>query len=102
MYNILTYIILCINKILSILTDINECDEVSCYSNQLFPFGFEFGDEFNIFLFNDNAIPIQLDTGFIFYNTTYTEVFVSFKFNYQYSLVMYCIKLIICILCVYM
>ena len=92
MSNILTYIIFCINKIYSIMTDINECDKVSCYSNQLFPFGFEFGDESNIFISDDDAIPIQLDTGFIFYNTNYTEVFVSFKFNYQYSL---CIKLII-------
>ena len=93
MYNILTYIILYINNYtltyIIIITDINECDKVSCYSIQLFPFGFEFGDESDMFIFDDDAIPIQLDTGFIFYNTSYTEVFVSFKFNYQYSLEMY-------------
>ena len=62
------------------MTDIDECINVSCH-NQLFPFGF---DESNIFISDDDAIPIQLDTGFIFYNRNYTEVFVSFKFNYQY------------------
>ena len=71
------------------MTDINKCDKGSCYSNQLFPFGF--GDEVYNFIF-DEAIPIQLDAGFIFYNTYYTEVFVSFKFNYQYSLDMYIIE----------
>ena len=109
MYNILAYIILYINNYTLtyiIMTDINECDKVNCYSNQLFPFGFEFGDESDIFISDDDAIPIQLDTGFIFYNTTYTEVFVSFKFHYQYSLDMYIIILYkanhVCILCVCM
>ena len=81
-----TYIILYINNFTLtyvIITDINECDKVSCYSNQLFPFGFIFGDESDMFIFDDDPIPIQLDTGLIFYNTNYTKVFVSFKFNYQ-------------------
>ena len=88
MYNVLTYIILHINNYTLtyvIITDINECDKVSCHSNQLFPFGFEFGDESYTFHFDNDSIPTQLDAGFIFYNTNYTEVFVSFKFNYQYS-----------------
>ena len=63
--------------------DVDECTAFTteCYSNildQFFPFGDENGDILSE-LSDDGSIPISLNTGFVFFGTSYTTVFVSVK-----------------------
>ena len=58
-----------------------------CYSiplDQFFPFGDENEDILSN-LSDDGSIAVQLGTGFVFYDTNYTTLYVSFIYNDYYS-----------------
>ena len=69
---------------MNFFSDINECGvSIACSSNintNFFPFGNETEDILS-YLSDDGSRAILLSTGFVFYNTTYTTVFVSCKLS---------------------
>ena len=70
---------------LLILTVLSELS--GCYSIPLDPF-FPFGVETEDILSNlsdDGSIAVQLGTGFVFYDTNYTILYVSFIYIYVYD-----------------
>ena len=70
----------------------DECaDGIGCYSRYFFPFGNE-NDDVLSGLIKDGSISIQLNTDFVFHNTSYTSVFVSLKLV-TYFLVFFIIKI---------
>ena len=75
-----------------LLTDINECDDVTTMDNRcnnqvdhFFPFGEETEDILSG-LSDDGSVGILLSTGFVFYGTSYTNVYVSLKFKLSHLL----------------
>ena len=65
--------------------DINECGlSIECSSNintNFYPFGNDAEEDILSFLSDDGSRAILLSTGFVFYGTTYTTVFVSCKLS---------------------
>ena len=65
--------------ILTVLSVLNGCYSISLY--QFFPFGVETEDILSN-LSDDGSIAVQLGTGFVFYDTSYTILYVSFIQGY--------------------
>ena len=67
------------------ILDINECGlSIECSSsinNRLYPFGNDTEEDILSNLSDDGSRAILLSTGFVFYGTTYTTVFVSCKLS---------------------